>query len=276
MSQLDDDEPVYTSTSRPTCSSSTMLDPIVEEPEVITKHTSARGKRRAPGAKVSHSDTLKLNLPKTTRKVKQLTEKSKEMTTPSISISAPNYFNDNASSSALSDDNDHATIQSDIPLLDQIAPVHQYDTLDPNAFMLIDYAVWCKAKSNFDNICIHINPEGNMMVDIESRYRFEKQPLKSFGQYIMVLNYNQKPPIILGINENLLPKYDDSDFLNAYVIKNSCTTNGSKNVHMVIVTTKKEYAVILFEKFLLCDKIGFRNLKNRDMWMSPENPLDIE
>jgi len=64
--------------------------------------------------------------------------------------------------------------------------------------------------------------------------------------------------------------------LNAYIIKNNCTTNGSKNVHMVIVTTKKEYAVILFEKFLLCDKIGFRNLKNRDMWMSPENPLDIE
>jgi len=269
---LQDDEPVYTTSRTPTCSSSDKAGPD-DDQEIVSKHTSTRGKRRAPGAKVIQPDTFKSNVPKSTRKVKQLTEKSKEIPTPSISISAPNY----ASSSTLSDDSVHSLIvQSDIPLLDQIPPIQQYYTLDPNAFIPISYSVWCKATQNFDNICIHINPEGNMMVDTISNYRYEKQPLKAFGQYIMVLNYNQKEPIILGINENLLPKCDDSEFLNVFKINNSCTTNGSKNVHMVIVTTKKEYAKILFEKFLLTDKIAFRNLKNREMWMSPENPLDIE
>lgn len=269
---LQDDEPVYTTSRIPICSSSDKTAPD-DDQEIIAKPTSTRGKRRAPGAKVVQPDTFKSNVPKSTRKVKQLTEKSKEIATPSISISAPDY----ASSSTLSDDNDHASIiESDIPLLQQISPIQQYDTLDPNAFIPIAYPVWCQAKQNFDNICIHINPEGNMMVDIESRFRYEKQPLKAFGQYIMVLNYNQKEPIILGINEKMLPKSDEPEFLNAFKINNSCTTNGSKNVHMVIVTTKKEYAKILFEKFLLSDKIVFRNLKNREMWMSPENPLDIQ
>lgn len=269
---LEDDEPVYSAI--PICSSSDKVNP--DEHNIVSKPTTSRGKRRAPGAKVVHPDSFKADAPKSTRKVKQATEKSKQQIIPEqIMVEAPTYSG--ANSSSLSDDVGESAPSSDIPLLEQmISPVFAYDSLDPNSFIEIDYSVWCKADKNFQDICIHINPEGYMLVGNTARYNLRKQQLKAFAQYIMILNYNKKEPIILGVNESLLGKRGDSEFLNAYVIENTCDTNGSKHVQMIIVTTEQQYAKILFEKFLLSDQVGFRNLKNRDMWVSPDDPKLIK
>lgn len=270
---LFDDIPVDDA-AYPVCSSSDKIKPT------SSKTTSVRGKRRSPGAKVISQDAFPSTRVKTTKKTKQvIAEDNNNDDYHHISIDPPSYSS--SSSSVLSDDLDQlsqnivALSSSETPLLQQSPLIYKYDTMDPNSFIEMDYTVWCKMKKNFEDICIHINSERNMIVDLRNKYNVDKQPLKAFGQYIMILNYNGKDPIILGVNESIFEGANDGKILNAYVIKNTCKTNGSKNVHMVIVTTEQKYAQILFEKFIKSEQVPFRNLKNRDMWCSPETPLQI-
>lgn len=280
-----------------------------------TTTTNVRGKRKTPSsakALISASDDSDNKTKKTpARKVKQNLEKDKtnideavlsKLKSPEISVPEPEYVspssstNNNSQYSLNDDDEDNNTHSSakstqkmidfqsndndmSKSLLDKItADDYKYHSFNPESFIEIKWKVYQQIKENFPDISMFLQQPGNTFIigktNLSELIKLKSQPLKNFTQHIIVFNFSPEP-IILGVNKSDFDEYS-SQKLNAYIIKNSYESLTVKNVFMVIVTYKKKYAKILFEKYLLCDKIKSRMLKSRGLWNNHNNPSKVK
>ena len=186
---------------------------------------------------------------------------------------------------------------------DDIAPIHGdsgnnlFDTIATKtgkyAAMPCDSLSWVPVKTymqfkeNFDGYAFYMLKNGNIFVDtipspknVDMKQVVNRQRIKSFGQYILIANFNHTDPdteerttkpIIFGVNESFVER-ETGDYLNIYIVKSS---QRSQEVYAMIVTTKKKYAAILMQKFIECDKNEWRALRDQSSWLDVKNPTRI-
>lgn len=224
------------------------------------------------------------------------TKKTAPRVTPSNSKKAKNKITSQANASS-------NIIVETVPeyITDDIAPIHgssdgsifnkiatmsgKYAAMPADSLNWIPVSVYLKFEERFMTHAFYMQRNGLVYIDtippkeIDMRKVIKREQIKSFGQYISIMNFNHTDPdtderstkpIIFGVNESFVEREPD-DYLNIYTIK----CNQQTDVYAVIVTTKKKYASILMQKFIECEKNEWRVLREQSSWLDIKNPTRI-
>lgn len=246
-----------------------------------SKKTTSKG---AVTTKRSHAET------KTTKKTAATAR-----ATPSSSKKQKNKITSNVASNIIVETVPEYTT-------DDIVPVHgssdgsifnavatmtgKYTSMPPDSLSWIPVSTYTQFQENFRTHGFYLMRNEMIYVDtlpkpqeIDMKRVIARKPIKSFGQYIMIVNFNHTDPddeerctrpIIFGVNESYVEREKD-DYLNIYIVK----CNQQTSVYAMIVTTKKKYASILLHKFLECSKNEWRVLREKSSWLDIDNPTRI-
>ena len=155
--------------------------------------------------------------------------------------------------------------------IDDIAKIHG---IPCSKFELIPFEVYRRFDGTLPNFYLsHDTKNDDWSI---SRTKMEKSMnLKNIGHYAMIINYSHRKdgsaeevrtPIIFGINQEKLNVASSEETLKVYEFENKMSTMQNHNVKMYVITTKKKYATIMFEKVLQCPKISYISLKKPQMW----------
>jgi hypothetical protein len=185
---------------------------------------------------------------------------------------------------------------------DDIAPIHgssngsifnaiatmtgKYAAMPADSLTWIPVKTYIQFDEKFDTHAFYMMKNALIYIDtspspkeVSMKQVINRQPIKSFGQYILIANFNHTDPdtderttrpIIFGVNESFVER-EPGDYLNIYIVK----CNQQTNVYAMIVTTKKKYAAILMQKFIECNKNEWRVLREESSWIDVKNPTRI-
>jgi len=162
-----------------------------------------------------------------------------------------------------------------------ILPKEQYEksgfeTYNLNKFINTPFDVYRKFSDKLDQYYLVRNSKNRYYVSCTPSGKCEN--LRQIGHYAMIVNYKRynesnqiiDTPIVIGMKQKRLNVPYTAETLKVYEFRNVTDILDSKDVKMYIITTKKEYAEILFERILDSPILTFRNLKSRGMWVSTD------
>ena len=179
---------------------------------------------------------------------------------------------------------DQEELGSDTPIMDSIDPIAIFHGLPGTAFDPILFQHYPGFDYVFMNYYLNIDESNNNTWSITRTKQKKSMNLKNIGHHVIILNYSRtknaktgetdKTPLIFGLNQQKLPPTSE-ETLKIYEFENKIFTASNYDVKMYIITTKKKFAVIMFERILQCPDISSVTLKKPDMWIRTMDPRKV-
>lgn len=167
-------------------------------------------------------------------------------------------------------------------IMDGIDDVAKFHNLSGSDFKKVPWEIYDEFDDKMTNFFLCLDKTRRWSI---SREQTEKcKNLNNIGHCAIILNYSRRKeagstemdncPLIFGIKQEKLIK-SSNDTLKIYEFHNTLSTADNSDVRMYIITTKKKYAVIMFEKVLLCPNLTYVSLKTPRMWIQTIHPAKI-